>query len=59
MVGAHSYVAGSVCDAAPAATPIPNGMCVWCAGSVGLLGDLPDEARELAGDSDSDGGALL
>jgi hypothetical protein len=26
---------------------------------VGLVGDLPDKARQLAGDGDRDGGALL
>ena len=26
---------------------------------VGLVGDLPDKARELAGDGDRDGGAFL
>ena len=32
---------------------------VRAAGSVGLLGDLPDKACELAGDGDRDGRAFL
>jgi hypothetical protein len=47
----------SPCGTAPAATPTPNGMCGL--GSVGLVGDLPGEARELACDRDRDGRAFL
>lgn len=43
--------------AAPAAAPTANGM-FWSV-LVGLVGDLPDEARELSRDGDGDRCALL
>src|SRR3954451_5047561 len=56
--GAHSRIAGPVWRA-PAATGTPNGLFVSAYGSVGLAGDLPDKAGELARDCDRDGGAFL
>src|SRR4051812_49838861 len=55
-IGAHSRIAGPVWRA-PAATGTSNG--VLAGRSVGLAGDLPDKAGELAGDGDGDGGASL
>ena len=54
--GAHSRIAGPGWHAS-AATPTSNGL-LW-SWSVGLAGDLPDKAGQLAGDGDRDGRALL
>ena len=43
---------------APAATPNSSGLSELSLG-VGLVGDLPDEARKFAGDGNRDGGAFL
>src|SRR5262245_25504431 len=56
VVGAHSAVAGPGWHAS-AAPPTSSGMRV--SRSVGQLGDLPDKARQLAGDGDRDGAAFL
>src|SRR3954454_25317866 len=54
--GAHNAIAGPGWRA-PAAARARTGCRIG--GSVGQARDLPDKARELAGDGDRDGGALL
>src|ERR1700693_582368 len=56
-VGAHSVIADPVVRA-PAAALTPSGLCGFGL-DVGLVGDLPDETREFAGNGNRDGGALL